>query len=272
MRAKLDSHVIGPLLLAALIGCTEGRTAQVPDTLPPFRAAQIETLLETRLPCLGCHTIDGEGGRIGPDLSEVGARLTHEQIDTMVRMPDSRMPNTVMPAVIMREDWRALVIRYLAERGGRSSPALVADGSPLVGVPPTRGDASGREADRAYVLPPGPDAEGADASPRPDGATLYSKYCATCHGTTGGGDGANAQLLPAPPTVHSDPEYMRERPDDSLYDAIYAGGYIMSRSHTMPPFGATLSRPQIRALVHHMRELCGCEGPAWSRDGVIGGG
>ncbi len=188
----------------------------------------------------------------------MGARLTHEQIDSMVRIPDARMPHTVMPAVIMREDWRTLVIRYLAERGGAASPELIANGSPLSGIPVSRGDSPGRAVDTTVV-------EGL-----PDGSALYSKYCATCHGNTGDGDGANAQLLPVQPTVHSDAAYMSERPDDSLYDAIYAGGYIMDRSHTMPPFGATLSREQIRALIRHMRALCSCEGPSWSRDGALG--
>jgi hypothetical protein len=60
---------------------------------------------------------------------------------------------------------------------------------------------------------------------------------------------------------------MARRPDDALYDAIHAGGYIMNRSQAMPPFGEMLTRGQIRSLVRHLRALCRCEGPAWSRDG-----
>jgi hypothetical protein len=39
----------------------------------------------------------------------------------------------------------------------------------------------------------------------------------------------------------------------------------MNRSPRMPAFGATLSAAEIRALVRHIRTLCRCEGPAWSR-------
>jgi mono/diheme cytochrome c family protein len=40
----------------------------------------------------------------------------------------------------------------------------------------------------------------------------------------------------------------------------------MNRSPRMPAFGATLSSAEIRALVRHIRALCRCEGPAWSRN------
>ena len=256
MSRALRNLLVTPLLFLALGSCEPAQTAQAPEGLAPYKVAQIETLLDTRLACLGCHVIDGRGGRIGPDLSEVGARLTHEQIDSVVRIPHVRIPTTVMPAVIMREDWRTLVIRYLAERGGSSSPDLVGGPSPLLAVSPT---ALG-----------GPYRPGAPDGGEPDGALLYARYCASCHGATGGGDGPNAESLPATPTRHSDAAYMSERPDDSLFDAIHAGGYIMARSHTMPSFGATLTRDEIWAVVRYMRTLCACQGPAWSRDGASG--
>lgn len=58
---------------------------------------------------------------------------------------------------------------------------------------------------------------------------------------------------------------MELRSDDALYDTIAGGGAIMNRSPRMPAFGATLTYGEIRALVSHIRTLCNCEGPAWSR-------
>ena len=58
---------------------------------------------------------------------------------------------------------------------------------------------------------------------------------------------------------------MSTRPDDTLFDGISAGGFILNRSARMPPFGEMLSRDQIWGLVRYLRELCRCEGPRWSR-------
>ena len=51
-------------------------------------------------------------------------------------------------------------------------------------------------------------------------------------------------------------------------DTIDGGGAIMNRSARMPAFGGSLSPTKIRALVAHIRSLCRCVGPAWSRDGT----
>jgi hypothetical protein len=70
-----------------------------------------------------------------------------------------------------------------------------------------------------------------------------------------------------PPAIHASAERMSRRSDDLLFDMIAAGGFIMNGSNRMPAFGATLRPDEIRALVARIRALCGCEGPAWSRDG-----
>ena len=58
---------------------------------------------------------------------------------------------------------------------------------------------------------------------------------------------------------------MSLRSDDALYDTIAAGGAVMNRSARMPAFGGSLQPAQIRALVAHVRRLCACDGPPWSR-------
>ncbi len=59
---------------------------------------------------------------------------------------------------------------------------------------------------------------------------------------------------------------MKNRPDDTLYDGIYSGGYILNKSHLMPAWGKTLKPADIDKLVAYMRTLCDCQAPAWSVD------
>lgn len=207
--------------------------------LRPFQRARAERLIRDRLPCLGCHRLEGEGGAIGPDLTAVGDRRSAAFILRMVSDPQAALPGTLMPRTPMPDSWRDLVVAYLSGSG--------------VG-----GQGSG-------VAPPTADAPAVTGSRDP--AALYARSCAPCHGARGGSDGFNAGNLPVKPTVHADSAYMSTRPDDTLFDGIYGGGYILNRSHRMPAFGEMLSREQISGLVRYLRDLCRCQGPAWSRDG-----
>lgn len=220
----------------------DGAAAPLPSLSPlsPFAVRKAETLLREQLPCLGCHMLGGEGGRIGPDLTTVRMRRSAAYIAAMVTDPQATVPGASMPRVMMLESTRSLVIRYLASRAGAASGPAPSTSLPAAAA--------------------GPDAA--------DGAALYARWCAACHGATGKGDGPNAANLPVRPAVHADAKAMAQRPDDSLFDTIAGGGAIMNRSPRMPPFGGTLSPSDIRAVVSHIRSLCRCQGPDWSRDGA----
>lgn len=214
---------------------------RLPPPPEPLDASGVErarTLLQDKLACLGCHRLGERGGMIGPDLSSVGERLTPEFVAAMVREPQAMAPHAIMPRLPMPERTRDLVTRFLAwQREPRAAPRTL---SPF------------------DAILPGPADE-------PPGARLYRHDCAPCHGVRGDGDGFNAAALPIRPTAHADAAYLATRADDTLYDGIASGGAILNRSHLMPAWGGTLAAPQIRELVAHLRELCDCEGPAWSR-------
>jgi mono/diheme cytochrome c family protein len=204
----------------------------------PFAEEKAKTLLREQLPCLGCHELDGEGGRIGPPLTTVGERRSAAYIAAMIEDPQRIVPGSVMPRVRMPDVTRRTIVSYLARNAPR-------------GAPPSMQNV--------------PNATATPAAP----AAMYAKWCASCHGPRGGGDGPNAPWLPVRPAVHSSAAAMSLRSDAALYDAIAAGGAAMGRSVRMPPFGATLSTTEIRSLVTYIRELCTCAGPAWSRDGAV---
>jgi mono/diheme cytochrome c family protein len=234
---RVQVLIAGTLVaVAGLSTAAEGQET----ALSRFQEHKAEAMLRDRLPCLGCHTLNGEGGRIGPDLTSVRTRRSADYIAAMVKDPQATVPGSVMPRITMPDATRDLVVRYLATRRGGADA-----GAPAAG-------------------PPSPALPRADAA---DGPALYTRYCAACHGTAGSGDGPNAAFLPVRPAALASREAMSLRSDDALFDTISGGGEIMNRSPRMPPWGATLTRAEIGALVRHIRSLCRCTGPGWSTGG-----
>lgn len=235
--------------LAAYLARMRSRLASTDaeDGLSLFRTREVESLLRDRLPCLGCHRLGDDGGRIAPELTRVGARLQPGYIRAIIRDPQHVVPGTIMPLVPVPPRELDRIVTYLASL---DSPARQPRDTARAGYL--------SRVDHSTTLP----------SSSNDAASLYGRICSNCHGRTGGGDGWNAAFLPVRPTAHSDAKYMSTRSDETIYDGIAAGGYVLDRSNRMPPFGETLSRAQIDSLVSYIRNLCHCEGPAWSRDGA----
>jgi mono/diheme cytochrome c family protein len=221
MRSLLFVLLAGPL------------AAQAPS-VSPFQTEKARTLLRTQLSCLGCHELNGEGGRIGPSLTTVGERRNAAYIRAIIEDPQRVVPGAAMPKTPMPLATRDLVIRYITRNA------------------------------RAGILLPSPAPQ---SILNPPSSILYQRWCASCHGQNGGGDGPNAKYLPAPPAIHRSAAQMSMRSDDALFDAIAGGGAVMGKSARMPAFGATLAPAEIRSLVAYIRNLCACRGPAWSLDG-----
>lgn len=223
-------------LLALLAAPLAAQSAGPP--LTPFAERKARTLLVETLPCLGCHELDGSGGRVAPSLTDVGSRRGAAYIRAIVEAPDRVVPGAAMPRTPMPASTRELIIRYLARTAPEGAAPASAPAVPVDG-------------------------------PEPDAPALYGKWCASCHGASGAGDGPNAPHLPVTPANHASADAMSVRSDDALFDAIAGGGVVMGKSPRMPAFGATLTPRQIRALVSYVRSLCSCVGPAWSREGVL---
>ena len=236
------------LALAAASTVASALTGTVARAQPlsPFATAKAQTLLREKYSCLGCHRLGTEGGVLAPALHDVRTRRDAAYIAAIVRDPQRLRPGAAMPRTRMPESDRQLITRFL---GGDVTAGRSASAAPSPAPAPAP----------ATTAPTTP--------PDTNGAALYRTWCAGCHGATGQGNGPNAKALPVPPARHADATAMSQRPDDSLYDTIDGGGAIMNRSARMPAFGGTLSPVQIRALTAHIRTLCRCTGPAWSRDG-----
>jgi len=84
----MSRHLLIPALLVSALALPHQAAAD--DT----RARQ---LLDSQ-GCKGCHRLGGEGGTVGPDLKEVGARLSREQLRQQLIEPRRRHSDGSMPA------------------------------------------------------------------------------------------------------------------------------------------------------------------------------
>lgn len=210
-------------------------SAQLTEPLSPLQIERTERLLESRIACRGCHVIAGDGGAIGPVLDGISNRAELDYVRAIID-DSSTIPGSIMPHQAMSSGDADRLARYIHQQPASAETTPTTPRAP-----------------RAL----GPGEEN-------DGAALYARHCAACHGATGQGDGWNAARLPVQPTRHTDAATMSQRPDHTLYDGIAAGGYVLARSARMPAFAALLTDRQIRALVEHIRMLCDCTQPAWA--------
>lgn len=98
-------------------------------------------------------------------------------------------------------------------------------------------------------------ATAADEEPA-SGATLYTRYCSSCHGIDGRGDTELARLFKAPPP---DLRGIARRqggwfPAEIVQEIIDGRFTAHGQSH-MPVWGLTLSAEQIARITEHLHSL-----------------
>lgn len=82
---------------------TLGRTA--PEMLPGDRARG-EQLFRGKGNCLQCHSVGGDGGRMGPGLTEVGARRSAAYLRAKLLQPESNTPEGFAHVEVVTKDGR----------------------------------------------------------------------------------------------------------------------------------------------------------------------
>ncbi len=82
------------------------------------------------------------------------------------------------------------------------------------------------------------------------GARLYRKYCAVCHGDEGYGDGPMTQLIDLEPADHTNSVTMNRLTNDELIAFILEGN-----GEYMPAWQGILDEDEIEALVSYIRLL-----------------
>ena len=95
----------------------------------------------------------------------------------------------------------------------------------------------------------------AEAQNVAEGKTLYTTYCASCHGDQGKGDGVAARSLPVKPADHTNNGVMSQLSDKYLTDIITKGGSAVNKSGFMPAWGSSLNDKQVASIVAYVRSL-----------------
>jgi len=91
------------------------------------------------------------------------------------------------------------------------------------------------------------------------GKAVYDRYCAICHGDTGGGDGFNAYPLKdafgVNPTAFADHAQAAALKETAAMAAIRDGGPAAGKSAAMPAWGHTLTPGEVADVWQYIRSL-----------------
>lgn len=111
--------VVGAIVVLALIGLEVGGAISAPtrpggEVNPLVLSGQ---KLYRDINCGYCHSINGVGGAIGPDLSNIASQLTRDQISAYLKNPDLMVPNTLHPKLQFTPDELNGLVAYLETLG-----------------------------------------------------------------------------------------------------------------------------------------------------------
>jgi ubiquinol-cytochrome c reductase cytochrome b subunit len=174
-----------------------GRTASVqtaPSTSqdPPAQVSASVSRgaqLFNSLGCIGCHTIQGRGGVVGPELN---TRLlqgkSSQWLITQIRDPKAHNPQTIMPAFNSATDQQVNdVVAFLLSVAQAKKVPPIPVGKPSAPSRVTKGPPPPAAPAPAVVTGPhGPPEAASFIIGNVDlGATIFSQNCAACHGPQG---------------------------------------------------------------------------------------
>ncbi|MEJ2646985.1 MAG: c-type cytochrome [Sedimentisphaerales bacterium] len=150
--------------------------------------------------CIGCHTINGNGGSVGPNLSTVGSKgLSKEWLTVQIKDPKKHDPGSVMPSFssLSDNDVDALTTYLESLKKSPSKQTSSTQSSTQEKEPTTSVQTKTTSPPRTTE----PNATSMESMPTgraayfvgdpPHGKKLYDKHCNNCHGKDGKGGISN---------------------------------------------------------------------------------
>jgi putative heme-binding domain-containing protein len=82
---------------------------RLPAESVPGDAGRGENLYRTKGNCVQCHVVAGDGGTLGPELSEIGARRGVDKLRSVVLNPESAIPGGFLQVRVVTGDGRQIL-------------------------------------------------------------------------------------------------------------------------------------------------------------------
>jgi mono/diheme cytochrome c family protein len=99
------------------------------------------------------------------------------------------------------------------------------------------------------------------------GYQLDNKYCARCHSSESSAERvSNYDNLEVKPHPFTEGDTLNKMSDDDLKNIIGHGGPALNKSALMPPYGYTLSKTEIDALIAYIRSI---SDPPYHASGLV---
>src|SRR5262245_10794304 len=122
--------------------------------------------------CATCHKVDGQGGEVGPDLSQIGGKFDRTHLIESILVPSAEIPQGYHATVIETRSGR-IVTGIVKSESSTTLTLLDGDGKTIT-VPP--GDIEHREVSKVSLMP-----EGLADQMTPAEFTDLIAYLATLH-------------------------------------------------------------------------------------------
>jgi len=226
------------------------------------------------LGCVGCHTVNGQGGKVGPNLSNEGNRgRSRSWLISQIQNPKVHDQSTVMPSFSGQTQQHVEdIVDYLltlksgpgASGGAGSAPVAgaAADTSAL----PKSGERKGKPGPAAYMI----------GNPE-HGKQIFTQQCESCHGlhgtdnvpNPGSADGKVPPLNPIDSTLYS----RNAQTFVEHIDPIIQHGSMPAGPHPqlhMLPFGDShsLTQEQIAEVEAYVLQLNGVDRAQITHPGI----